>query len=614
MNREGLELARFFAPARTFAAAVAALALFAAAPGTAVAEPAHAIAMHGAPKYPADFAYFDYVNPDAPKGGEFRLHAIGTFDTLNPYVIKGKPAIGLHHGFGNYFETLTRRSRDEAFSLYGLLAETIDMAGDRGWIEFTLRPEARFSDGTPVTVDDVIFSWATLKEKGSPNARATWSRVAQVEKTGPRGVRFTFVDNSNRELPLLVAGFLPILSKRWWQDREFSETTLEPPLASGPYAVESIEPGRAIVYRRNPNYWGRDLAVNRGQFNFDTIRYSYFRDSSVALEAFKAGDYDYRSEGDAARWATQYDFPALADGRAVRETIANGTPSGLRALAFNLRRPLFADRRIRQALTLAFDFEWLNRALLHQGYARTTGMFSKSALAPNGAPSPAELKLLEPFRDKVPPQVFGPPFQAPTTDGSGRDRANLRQAAELLKAAGYTVRDDVLRAPDGTPFRFEITLRLPSNERIALSFARNLKRLGIEARVRLVESAQFQGLIDSYDFDMVFGFWGVTLSPGNEQQNYWSSLTADQPGGRNWAGVADPAVDAMIAALGGARTREELTAAARALDRILMWNYYVLPLYHDAGQRIAYWRPLARPQTVPVYGVRLETFWVDGPR
>jgi microcin C transport system substrate-binding protein len=488
------------------------------------------------------------------------------------------------------------------------------MADGRGWIEFTLPAEARFSDDTPGTVDDGIFSWGILKENGSPNARATWSRIADVNQTGPRSVRFTFMDNTDRELPLLVAGFLPILSKAWWQGREFTETTLDPPIASGPYVIDAIDPGRSIVYRRNPNYWGRDLAVSRGQFNLDTIRYDYFRDDSVALEAFKAGDYDYRGEGDAARWATQYDFPALTDGRAVRETIANGTPSGLRALAFNLRRPLFADRRVRQALNLAFDFEWLNRALLHEGYARTTGMFAKSSLAPAGPPSPAELALLEPLRGQVPPEVFGPPFQPAATDGSGRDRTNLRQAAKLLKEAGFKVQDGVLQNADGAPVQFEITLRLPSNERIALAYTRNLKRLGIEARVRLVESAQFQGLIDSYDFDMVFGFWGVTLSPGNEQQNYWSSLTANQSGGRNWAGVSDPAVDAMIDALGAARTREELTAAARALDRILMWNYYVLPLYHDAGQRIAYWRKLSRPETVPVYGVRLETFWATSPR
>ena len=607
-------MARSSIVARGFGVVLGLLVAMALTPAGATAEPSHAIAMHGAPKYPADFAQFDYVNPEAPKGGDFRLHAIGTFDTLNPYVIKGKPAAGLHHGFGYYFETLTRRSRDEPFSLYGLLAESIDMPDDRGSIEFTLRAEARFSDDTPVTVDDVIFSWRILKKNGSPNARTTWSRVADVAQTGPRRVRFTFVDNSDRELPLLVAGFLPILSERWWRDREFTETTLDRPIASGPYVIESLEPGRNIVYRRNPKYWGRDLAVNRGQFNVDTIRYNYFRDDSVALEAFKAGDYDYRGEGNAARWATQYDFPALAEGRAVREIVENGTPSGLRALAFNLRRPLFADRRVREALNLAFDFEWLNRALLHRGYARTTGMFSKSTLAPIGPPTAAELKLLEPWREKVPPQVFGPPFQPAATDGSGRDRTNLRKAAKLLKEAGFSVRDDVLQTSDGAPFRFEITLRLPSNERIALAYARNLKRLGIEARVRLVESAQFQGLIGDYDFDMVFGFWGVTLSPGNEQQNYWSSLTADQPGGRNWVGVADPAVDAMIAALGAAKTREELTAAARALDRILMWSYYVLPLYHDAGQRIAYWRKLSRPETVPVYGVRLETFWATNPR
>lgn len=573
------------------------------------AETGHAIAMLGPVKYDAGFSHFDYVNPDAPKGGTLRLHALGSFDTLNPYIVRGKPAAGVHHASGIYFETLAKRSRDEPFTLYGLLAERIETPEDRAWVEFTLRPEAAFSDGSPVTVDDVIFSWEILKEKSLPNARATWSRAQTVTRTGPRKVRFTFENNKDRELPLLVAGFMPILSKAWWEGRPFDSTTLEPPLASGPYVIESLDPGRTITYRRNPGYWGKDLAVNRGQHNFDLIRYDYFRDASVALEAFKAGDYDLRFEGDATRWATQYDFPAVREGRVELSVLETGTPSGLNALALNLRKPEFQDARVREAFANAFDFEWINKALLHDGYVRTTSMFTGSDMAPVGAPTPAELALLEPWRGKIPDAVFGPAYTPPATDGSGRPRANLKRAAALLDAAGWTIRDGVRVDGNGTPFRVELTIRQPSNEKIALAFGRNLQRLGIEAPVRLVESAQFQGMIDTYDFDIVFGFWGVTLSPGNEQQNYWGAQNASQPGGRNWAGVADPAVDAMIDALGAAGDRDELVAAARALDRILMWNHYLLPLYHDPGQRLARWSFIGVPATIPVYGLRLETLW-----
>ena len=573
------------------------------------AAPEHAITMLGSAKYASGFDHFDYVNADAPKGGDLRLHALGSFDTLNPYIVRGKPAAGVHHGFGMYFETLAKRSRDEPFTLYGLLAESIETPGDRGWVEFTLHPDAAFSDGAPLTVADVIFSWEILKTKGLPNARATWSRVTTVAETGSRRVRFTFADNTDRELPLLIAGFMPILSKDWWATREFGTTTLEPPLASGPYVIEEVDPGRKIVYRRNPDYWGRARAVNRGQHNFDRIQYDYFRDASVALEAFKAGDYDLRFEGDATRWATQYAFPAANVGRVDLSVLSTGTPSGLSALTFNLRKPKFADLRVREALTNAFDFEWINKALLHDGYRRTTSMFTGSDMAPVGPPEGTELALLEPWRGKIPNAVFGPPYSPPATDGAGRPRANLKRAAALLDAAGWTIQDGKRMNAAGNSFRLEITIRRPSNEKIALAYARNLKRIGIDAPVRLVESAQFQGMIDTYDFDMVFGFWGVTLSPGNEQQNYWGAQTSNQPGGRNWAGVSDPAVDAMINALGAAKSRNELVAAARALDRILMWNHYVLPLYHDPGQRLARWSRIVRPDIVPVYGLRLETLW-----
>ncbi|MBC92903.1 MAG: ABC transporter substrate-binding protein [Rhodospirillaceae bacterium] len=565
--------------------------------------------MHGQPKYPENFTSFEYVNPNAKKGGTLRLHAIGTYDTLNPYIIKGKSAAGLHHSYGYFFETLTSRSKDEPFSLYGLIAETIETPNERDWVEFKLRKEARFSDGKPITVEDVIFSWNTLKKKGSPNARATWSRINEVIQTGPRKVKFIFLDNKDRELPLLIAGFLPVLSKSWWSERNFSETTLDKPISSGPYVISEAIPGRSITFHQNKNYWGKNLPVNNGRFNFDFINFTYYRDDSVALEAFKAGDYDYRRELNAARWATQYSFPAINKGNVIRETVDKKTPAGLNALVFNLRKSFFSDIDVRKALNLAFDFEWINRALLHQAYTRTRGMFDNSELSPNSLPSKAEILLLNPWRERLPKELFTTPFKPMTTDGSGTDRLNLRKAVKLLKKSGFIIKNKTLVGTDGVPVEIEITLRRRSNEKIALAYARNLKKLGISASVRLVESAQFQNIINDYDFDMVFGFWGVTLSPGNEQQNYWSSITANQTGGRNWAGISDPVINSLISNLQSAYTNEELVTAARALDRVLMWNYYLLPLYHDSYQRFAYWQKLSRPKIVPIYGIRLQTFW-----
>lgn len=575
----------------------------------ACASSTHAIAMHGQPKYPENFTSFEYVNPNAKKGGTLRLHAIGTYDTLNPYIIKGKSAAGLHHSYGYFFETLTSRSKDEPFSLYGLIAETIEIPNERDWVEFKLRKEARFSDGKPITVEDVIFSWNTLKKKGSPNARATWSRINEVIQTGPRKVKFIFPDNKDRELPLLIAGFLPVLSKSWWSERNFSETTLDKPISSGPYVISEAIPGRSITFHQNKNYWGKNLPVNNGRFNFDFINFTYYRDDSVALEAFKAGDYDYRRELNAARWATQYSFPAINKGNVIRETVDKKTPAGLNALVFNLRKSFFSDIDVRKALNLAFDFEWINRALLHQAYTRTRGMFDNSELSPNSLPSKAEILLLNPWREKLPKELFTTPFKPMTTDGSGTDRLNLRKAVKLLKKSGFIIKNKTLVGTDGVPVEIEITLRRRSNEKIALAYARNLKKLGISASVRLVESAQFQNIINDYDFDMVFGFWGVTLSPGNEQQNYWSSITANQTGGRNWAGISDPVINSLISNLQSAYTNEELVTAARALDRVLMWNYYLLPLYHDSYQRFAYWQKLSRPKNIPIYGIRLQTFW-----
>ena len=573
----------------------------------ASARPAHGIAMHGSPKYAAGFSHLDYANPDAPQGGTLRLAATGTFDSLNPHIVRGTPAAGLNY----IHETLLKRVWDEPFTLYGAIAESVEVPDDRGWVAFTLREEAHFSDGTPITVEDVIFSLETIRTHGRPNSRSTYAQIVDVQRIGARTVKFVFESNENRELPLLVGGFLPILSKAYWSGRDFTETTLEPPVGSGPYVIESVDPGRSIVYRRDPNYWGNHLALTAGHYNFGEIRFEYYRDAVVALEAFKAGDYGQRYEFSATRWETGYDFPAAHDGRAVLKTFDHGIASGLLGLAFNLRRPLFQDRRVRRALALTFDFEWINKTLLQGVYERTASMFDNSAMAPDGPPTGAELRLLEPWRGQLPPEVFGPPYAPPVTDGSGSDRRNLRQAVALLREAGWQVADGRLVDAGGEPFRFEILLRAQSNEKIALAFKNNLKPLGIEVDVRLVDGSQYQARLEDYDFDMAIRRWGVSLSPGNEQQNYWSSAMATSPGSRNEVGVANPAVDAVIDALMAAGDREALVAAARALDRILMWEQYTIPLYHQGGFNVAYWSHLHYPQTTPIYGPVIETWWAE---
>lgn len=571
------------------------------------AGPEHGIAMHGSPKYAAGFTHLDYANPDAPQGGTLRLAAVGTYDSLNPHIVKGVPAAGLSY----IHETLLRRVWDEPFTLYGAIAESVEVPEDRGWVAFTLRPEARFSDGTPITVDDVIFSLETIRTHGRPNSRATYKQVVDVQTMGERTIKLVFNDNTNRELPLLIGGFLPILSKTYWSGRDFTETTLEPPVGSGPYVIEAVDPGRSIVYRRNPDYWGNDLALGAGHFNFAEIRYEYYRDAGVALEAFKAGDYDQRYEFSANRWETGYDFPAADDGRVVLKTFDHGIASGLRGFAFNLRRPLFQDRRVRRALALAFDFEWVNTNLLQGAYERTASMFDNSTMAPIGPPTDAELRLLEPWRAQLPEEVFGPSYEPPVTDGTGSDRRNQRAATALLREAGWRVADGKLVDADGRPFQFEILLRSQSNEKIALSYKNNLERLGIDVDVRLVDSSQYQARLEAYDFDLAIRRWGVSLSPGSEQQNYWGSVRAASPGSRNEVGVANPAVDAVIDALMAAHTRDDLVTAARALDRILMWEQYTIPLYHQGGFHVAHWAKLAYPEVTSIYGPVIETWWQE---
>jgi microcin C transport system substrate-binding protein len=568
--------------------------------------PAHGVAMHGDLKYGPEFEHFAYVNPDAPKGGTVTFASIGTFDTLNPFIIKGTPADGL----GLLFETLTTQSQDEPFSEYGLLAESIEMPEDRTWVAFTLRPEARWQDGKPVTVDDVIFSFNTLKEKGLPFYRAYYKNVVAAEPAGERRVKFTFEETTNRELPLIL-GQLPILPKHYYENVEFDKTTLEPPPGSGPYRVKSLEPGRRIVYERVKDYWGAELPVSRGSYNFDELRYEYYRDANVALEAFKAGGYDIRVENTSKFWATAYTGPMFDAGWIQKEEIPHELGTGMQGFVYNTRRPLFQDPKVRQALAYAFDFEWTNRTIMYGQYDRTESYFSNTELAAQGLPSEAELALLEPFREQLPEEVFTQVYQAPSTEGEGGIRQNLRTALRLLSEAGWSVDGGRLVNADGQPFQFEILLNGPSFERHTLPFIQNLERLGIQATVRAIDPAQYQNRLNDFDFDMTVGSFGQSLSPGNEQREYWSSEAADIPGSRNIIGIKDPVVDHLIGKIIEAPTREDLVTATRALDRVLLWGHYIIPHWHSRTFRVAYWNKFDRPPTNPPYGLPLFSWWVD---
>lgn len=587
----------------------AALLLPIAAPSSASEEvrTAHAMAMHGEPKYGPDFKHFDYVNPDAPKGGTVTYAAIGTFDSLNPFILKGTAA----SGSSLPFETLLVSSQDEAFTMYGLIAETITVPENRSWVEFTLRPQARWHDGEPITVEDVIFSFRTLKEKGHPFFRAYYANVETAEKVGERKVRFTFGGGDNRELPLII-GQMPILPKHYWEGRDFAQTTLEPPLGSGPYRIERVDSGRSIALKRVEDYWGKDLPVNVGQNNFDRIRYEYYRDSTVALQALFAGGIDFRLENTAKLWATAYDVPPVRDGRIVKELIPNQLPTGMQGFAYNIRREIFKDPRVRRALAYAFDFEWTNETLFYGQYTRTESYFSNSELASRGLPTGEELEILERFRGRVPDEVFTQEYEAPSTAGPGGLRANLLQAVKLLEEAGWAVENGRrVNAETGRPFEFEILLDNPDFERIVQPFVRNLARLGITARIRTVDTAQYRNRMDNFDFDMTVQVFGQSLSPGNEQRDFWSSEAAQIPGSRNVIGISDPVVDELIDLVISAPDRESLVARTRALDRVLLWGHYVIPHWHMQSFRVAYWNKFSRPEVSPPYGLPLNAWWID---
>jgi len=598
-------------PARARLAALA-LALLGAGTVTAGAQaptsgPVHGFAMHGDVKYPAGFKHFDYVNPAAPKGGEVKYAVAGTsFDSFNPFILRGVPT-GI---VMVTIETLMVSSNDEPFTKYCLVCETIEVPEDRSWVEFSIRREGRFHDGSPITVDDVIWTFETLKAKGHPAYRSYYADVLKAEKKGERGVRFTFKPGINRELPLIV-GELPVLSKAWWSTREFDKTTLEPPLGSGPYRIDAFEAGRYVTLRRVPDHWAANLPVNVGRNNFDVARYDYYRDQTVALEAFKAGAYDIRTENQALAWATQYDNPALAQGLIKKEEIPEERVSGMQALVMNTRRAPFNDRKFREAMSYGFDFEWSNRTLFHGAYTRTRSYFDNSELAARGLPSPEELKLLAPFRGKVPEEVFTTEYNPPKTDGTGNTRDNQRVATRLLREAGYRIENQQLIDKQGKPVSFEILLVSPQFERIVLPYAENLKRLGINARVRTVDTSQYQRRMDEFDFDMTVSGWGQSESPGNEQRSFWSSAQRDVPGSRNLAGIADPAIDAMIEHIIAAESRADLVTAVRALDRLLQWGHYVVPNWHVRADRVAYWDRFSRPAVTAKVGYDPGAWWVD---
>jgi peptide/nickel transport system substrate-binding protein len=578
----------------------------------AAAEATYAIAMHGQPALPQDFAAMPYVNADAPKGGRLVQGVLGTFDSLNPFIVRGLPAQSMR---GYVFESLMARGYDEPFSLYGLLARTIETDDARSYVTFALDPAAHFSDGTPVTAADVIFSWQLLRDHGRPNYRAYYAKVAGAKALDERTVRFDLGGADDRELPLIL-GLMPILAEHAIDAAKFEDTTLAKPIGSGPYTVADIETGKSVTLKRDPNYWGRDLPINRGLWNFNELRFDYYRDANTYFEGFKTGLYDVRAEQDPTRWSTGYDFPAVRDGRVVKEAFTNGLPKPASNFVFNTRRPIFADLRVRQALVLLFDAEWVNRNFFFDLYRRSASYFDDSELSAFHRPADQhERALLAKFPNAVRADVLDGTWSPPTSDGSGRDRKNLRAALSLLEAAGYELKGTTLRARDsGRPFHFEIMVTSRDDERLALVFASNLARAGIDAQVRMVDAVQFDQRRIAFDFDMMPYRWEQSLSPGNEQAFYWGSAAAGEQGTRNYMGVRSPAVDAVIAALLTARERPDFVADVRALDRLLISGCYVVPLFYLPQQWVARWTSIQHPNRTSLFGYLPETWWYQSKR
>jgi peptide/nickel transport system substrate-binding protein len=579
--------------------------------GQDAGAPAPAIAMHGEPALPPDFANLPYVNPEAPKGGRLTLAFEGAFDSLNPYNVR---ALSTAQGLaGDVYQTLMTRSADEPFTLYGLIAQTIETNEARDHVVFHLDPRARFSDGGAITSADVAFTFNLLKEKGRPQQRAALGLIKGLETPDPLTVRCDLTGAGDRELPMILA-LMPVLSRAHTDAEHFDEQTLQTPISSGPYLVAEVKPGERLVLKRNPDYWARDLPITRGLYNFDEIRIDYYRDATAMFEAFKAGLYDFRIEPDPTRWRSGYDFPALSEGRVVKEAIANGLPKGMDGFSFNTRRPIFADARVREALAMMFDFEWINASLYGGVYRRSKSYFDDSELSSAGRPASAqERALLAPYPSAVRADVMEGQWAPPASDGSGRDRTLARRALSLLAEAGYSLKDGALADARGERIAFEILVKNRQEERLALAYSQSLARIGVSATVRLNDEVQFQRRRTKFDFDMMMGSWAASPSPGGEQRTRWGSASANMDGAYNICGAASPAIDAMIAALLAARTHEEFVAAVRALDRVLISGFYIVPLFYAPDQWIAYWAKLGHPERTPLFGVNTDAWWNKSP-
>lgn len=581
-----------------------------------VIHKAHGIAMHGQPKYPANFTHFNYANPDAPKGGTFKHATVSSsgFDSLNPFIVKGVAAAGMDYLRRGYiYDTLLVHSYDEAFTMYGLLAESMEWSEDRSWITFNLRKNAKFHDGHPITTEDVVYTFNLLTKNGHPLYKTYYHNIQSVTALNKYSVKFEFDTNTNRELVLIVGEF-PILPKHFWEKRDFNKTTLEFPLGSGPYKVSKVDPGRSIQYERVDNYWGKSLAVNKGHYNFNTLIFDYYREPAVAKEALKTGKYDFRAENSAKSWATEYNIDAIKSGKLIKTSIINYNPAAMLSFVFNIRRDKFKDPKVRQAIGYAYDFEWQNKNIFFNSYSRIDSYFAGSELASTGLPIKDELSLLAPFKKQLPAELFSKSFILPKTNGSGNIRNNLRQALRLLKQAGWQIKNNQLTNNKGEKFNFEILLTQANFERIILPFTKNLKRMGIEATIRKVDSQQYIERRNNFDFDIIVSGFPQSNSPGNEQRDFWHSSQADIKGSRNLIGIKNSVVDHLIDKIIQAPSREALIASTKALDRVLLWNHYVIPQYYLNKTRIIYWNKFGRPKQPPKYAVGLTTWWQDAKK
>ncbi len=574
---------------------------------TMAGEQMHGHSMYGDLKYGPDFEHFEYADPEAPSGGTLVSWARGSYDNTNPFILKGVAAAGS----SMIYDTLTVSSLDEPFSQYGLLAESIEEADDKRWVIFRLRQSARWHDGVALTADDVVWTFDTLKEKGHPRYKSYYAAVAKAEALDSHTVKFSFSEGNNRELPLII-GQLQILPKHFWEDRDFNKTTLDPLLGSGPYKMAEIDAGRSISYERVDDYWAKDLPVKAGHHNFAVQRYDYYRDTTVAFEAFKSGDIDFRLENISKNWKTAYEFPAIKDGRVVKEELEDSSTAPMQAFILNNRLDKFSDMRVRRALGYAFDFEWMNKNLFYDAYSRTQSYFQNSEFMATGLPEGDELALLEPFRDQLPASVFEEPYSLPVNDGSGNLRKQYREAIKLFKEAGWEIKDQKLtNVETGETMQIDLLLVSPTFEKIALPYKKALERLGVEMSVRVVDSAQYEKRIEDSDFDMVISGWVQSPSPGNEQVEYWGSSTANEPGSRNYAGISNPVVDELIKLIIAAPDRASLISATKALDRVLLHHHYVIPQYFGGTYRLAYWDKFERPEILPTKSLTLDTWWID---